>query len=163
MLTLQEISDRLEIQDVLARYSHAIDRHDWSGLDAVFTPDAVIDYTEFGGPRAALPEIKTFLQKVLPMHAGHYHLVATSLITVEGDTAEARSVCHNPMVLDRDDGRNACLLLRAVVPRSAHPDSRRMADPGAHGGEVLPVGSRGAPALGLIASSYRRPPQPGAG
>ena len=105
MLTLQEISDRLEIQDVLARYSHAIDRHDWTGLDAVFTPDAVIDYTEFGGPRAALPEIKTFLQKVLPMHAGHYHLVATSLITVEGDTAEARSVCHNPMVLDRDDGR----------------------------------------------------------
>jgi ketosteroid isomerase-like protein len=105
MLTLQEISDRLEIQDVLALYSHAIDRHDWPALDAVFTPDAVIDYTEFGGPRAALPEIKTFLQKVLPMHAGHYHLVATSLITVEGDAAEARSVCHNPMVLDRGDGR----------------------------------------------------------
>jgi ketosteroid isomerase-like protein len=105
MLTLQEISDRLEIEDVLARYSHAIDRHDWSRLDDVFTPDATIDYTEFGGPRAALAEIKVFLQKVLPMHAGHYHLVATSLITVEGDSAEAHSVCHNPMVLDRGDGR----------------------------------------------------------
>ena len=39
MLSLQEISDRLEIQDLLSRYSYAIDERNWDGLDDVFTPD----------------------------------------------------------------------------------------------------------------------------
>ena len=46
---LQEISDRLEITDVLTRYTRAIDTGDWDRLDTVFTPDAEIDYTESGG------------------------------------------------------------------------------------------------------------------
>jgi len=45
MLSLQEISDRLEIQDLFTAHSHAIDRRDWDALDRIFTPDAVIDYT----------------------------------------------------------------------------------------------------------------------
>jgi len=39
-MPLQEMSDRLEIQALLARYAHAIDTRDWDGLDDVFTPDA---------------------------------------------------------------------------------------------------------------------------
>ena len=49
MLSLQEISDRLEIQDLLTRYSFAIDQRDWDALDSVFTEDARIDYSESGG------------------------------------------------------------------------------------------------------------------
>ena len=48
-MDLQEISDRLEIADVLTRYTRAIDTGDWDKLDTVFTPDAEIDYTESGG------------------------------------------------------------------------------------------------------------------
>ena len=33
-MQLQEMSDRLEIQDVLARYSNAIDTMQWDQLDA---------------------------------------------------------------------------------------------------------------------------------
>ena len=40
-----EISDRLEIADVLTRYTRAIDAGEWDRLDTVFTPDADIDYT----------------------------------------------------------------------------------------------------------------------
>ncbi|MGR7003390.1 nuclear transport factor 2 family protein [Yinghuangia aomiensis] len=40
MLSLQEISDRLEIQDLMVRYSHAVDTQQWDVLDTVFTPDA---------------------------------------------------------------------------------------------------------------------------
>ena len=50
MLDLKEISDRLELMDLMVRYSHAIDTRSWDELDDVFTPDAVIDYTAFGGP-----------------------------------------------------------------------------------------------------------------
>ena len=48
-MSLQEISDRLEIQDLLVAYSHAIDTRNWDALDDVFTPDAFIDYSDFGG------------------------------------------------------------------------------------------------------------------
>ena len=48
-LSPQELSDRLEIQDLLVDYSHAIDTRDWDALDDVFTPDAFIDYSAFGG------------------------------------------------------------------------------------------------------------------
>lgn len=45
MLSLQEISDRLEIQQLLVDYSSAIDQKNFDGLDAVFTADAHIGYS----------------------------------------------------------------------------------------------------------------------
>lgn len=100
MLPLQEISDRLEIQHLLARYSHAIDRRDWDGLDPLFTEDAVIDYTQMGGIRGPLAEQKDFLRRTMHAFAGFQHLTATSLVELDGDTATARTICFNPMVVD---------------------------------------------------------------
>ena len=65
-MDLQQISDRLEITDVLTRYTRAIDTGDWDKLDTVFTADAAIDYTESGGIAAAYPEVKPWLAEVLP-------------------------------------------------------------------------------------------------
>lgn len=48
MLSLAEISDRLEIQQLLIDYSTAIDRRLFDDLDAVFTSDAYIDYRAMG-------------------------------------------------------------------------------------------------------------------
>jgi ketosteroid isomerase-like protein len=110
VLTLQEISDRLEIQDLLARYSDAIDRHDLDSLDPLFTEDAVIDYSEFGGPRGTLATVKAFLAEVLPLHAGHYHLVGSTIVDLDGDTAAVRSICHNPMVLHGSEDRQQLYL-----------------------------------------------------
>jgi hypothetical protein len=59
--SLEEISDRLEIQDLQVAYSHAIDFKRFDELDDVFTPDAHIDYTVFGGPAGSYPEIKKYL------------------------------------------------------------------------------------------------------
>ena len=102
MLSLQEISDRLEIQDLLARYSHAVDQRDWAALSQVFTPDAIIDYTEMGGARGTLPEIQVWLAEALSRFKMFQHMVGTSLLTIDGDTARARTLCHNPMVITRD-------------------------------------------------------------
>lgn len=99
MLSLEEISDRLEIQDLLVGYSHAIDFQRWDELDDVFTPDAFIDYTVFGGPSGSYPEIKKYLSETMPMFSAYYHMVSTSKIEVDGDTATGVTICHNPMVL----------------------------------------------------------------
>ena len=43
MLSLAEISDRLEIQQLMVDYSTAIDRRRFDDLDRIFTSDAYID------------------------------------------------------------------------------------------------------------------------
>jgi hypothetical protein len=97
MASLQELSDRLEIQDLITAYSYAVDFHRFDDLDDIFTADAELDLTATGGITGPLAEVKQWLANVLPNFGGHQHLVATSQVTVTGDTATARSICHNPM------------------------------------------------------------------
>lgn len=102
MLSLQEISDRLEIQDLLANYCHAIDSRDWDALDDVFTPDAVIDYAETGGAKGTYPEIKAWLPRALDRFPAYQHMIATTKLDLSGDEATSRTILFNPMV-HRDD------------------------------------------------------------
>ena len=104
MKSLDEISDRLEIQDLMVSYSHAIDFKNFDELDDVFTPDAFIDYTAFGGPAGKYPEVKEFLQNTMPMFKSYYHMVSTSKVVLDGDAATGVTICHNPMVLGDKDG-----------------------------------------------------------
>ena len=63
MLSLEEISDRFEIQQLLIDYSTAIDRQQFDDLDRVFTPDAYIDYRVTGGIDGRFPEVKAWLAR----------------------------------------------------------------------------------------------------
>jgi hypothetical protein len=49
MKSVQELSDRLELQDLITAYSYAIDFHRWDDLDDIFTADARLDFTATGG------------------------------------------------------------------------------------------------------------------
>jgi hypothetical protein len=103
-MSMQEISDRLEIQDLMVRYSYAIDSRNWDALDDVFTPDAHIDYSVFGGSVGNLAETKQFLGEAMPMFSTLQHMVSGTTITFTGDVdmpdgAETRTQCHNPMTM----------------------------------------------------------------
>lgn len=102
MLSLQNMSDRFEIQDLLTRYCTAIDSRNWAALDDIFTPDAIIDYTEAGGARGTLSEIKIYLEKALEQFSNMQHMISAPDLTIDGDTATARSILFNPMVVERD-------------------------------------------------------------
>ena len=75
MLSLAEISDRLEIQQLLVDYSTAIDNRRFDDLDKVFTPDAYIDYTALGGIEGHYPEVKEWLAQVLPTFPVYAHML----------------------------------------------------------------------------------------
>ncbi|HLU91844.1 MAG TPA: nuclear transport factor 2 family protein [Pedomonas sp.] len=105
MLSLQELSDRAEIQDLIVRYAHAIDDQNWDALDAVFTPDAIIDYTEVGGPRGPYPEIKQYLAETLPRFSPYQHLSTTTRLEIDGDKARARTILFNPMTIEHEGQR----------------------------------------------------------
>lgn len=60
-MTLLDISDKVEINELLARYCHALDEKDWHPFQAIFLPDAVLDFTAFGGPKGSPSELQVFL------------------------------------------------------------------------------------------------------
>jgi hypothetical protein len=104
MLSLAEISDRLEIQQLVVDYSTAIDSRRFDDLDAVFTPDAYIDYTALGGIEGRYPEVKAWLAEVLPNFPMYSHMLGNFSVRIDGDTASSRTICFNPMVLPGDQG-----------------------------------------------------------
>ncbi len=103
-MDLQEISDRLDIADVLTRYTRAIDSGDWDVLDTVFTADAAIDYTESGGIAGGFDVVKPWLAENLPIFPRRMHLLGQIESVVSGDEAEVSAYFHNPMVLPNPDG-----------------------------------------------------------
>jgi hypothetical protein len=102
--SLQELSDRLEINDLLVRYCTAVDRMDWDLYRSCFLPDAVIDYTEAGGPRGSTQEVSDWLAQTMPNFPKFQHLIANSEVTVDGDTGTGRTMLFNPMGLPGPDG-----------------------------------------------------------
>jgi len=105
-LSPQEVSDRLEIHDLLTRYTRAIDTQDWNLLDTVFTPDAQIDYTAAGGIKGAYPEIRAWLGKAIGNFSYTMHFVGNNTLTFEsdGNAARSRTYCINPMGFTNSDG-----------------------------------------------------------
>lgn len=101
MLALQEISDRMEIQDLVWRYSELIDKKEFQTLrDEIFTADAHIDYSVFGGSVGDVDTTIAFLEKAMPMFPATQHLNANIQIKVDGDTATGRVMCFNPQEME---------------------------------------------------------------
>ncbi len=110
MYSLQEISDKLEISELLTRYCNAIDSGNWEELDSVFCKDAYIDYSAMGAIAGSLSEIKEFLAKHLPGLTSYQHMVSNITIDITGDSANVRSICHNPFVVGTGSDESSVVL-----------------------------------------------------
>ena len=110
-MDLQEISDRMEIADVITRYTRAIDTGDWDRLDTVFIADAQVDYTESGGIRASYAEVKPWLAEMLPaFFPRRMHTIGQVEIVFDGpDAAAVVAYFDNPMPMD--DGRGGTTIV----------------------------------------------------
>lgn len=98
-MELSEIGARLEIQDVYARYVHAVDRADYETLDArVFASDATFDYSQANGPVVTWSELKA-----IDMFGGNgyphiFHITSNLVIDFDesGTSAACMSKTFNP-------------------------------------------------------------------
>ena len=106
MLSLAEISDRLDIQQLLVDYSTALDTRRFDDLDRIFTPDAYIDYRAMGGIDGSYPDVRDWLAQVLPNFPAYFHMLGNIDIrlnsAMNNDAATSRSICFNPMKLNED-------------------------------------------------------------
>jgi hypothetical protein len=103
-LSIEQISDRIEINDLLTRYTTAIDTKSWKLLDTCFTPDAHLDYTSAGGIKGDYPKVRAWLEKALAVFPMTVHFIGNSVVTLEGDKAKARTFVLNPMGFPNQDG-----------------------------------------------------------
>jgi hypothetical protein len=95
----------------IGRYPVHVDNKALDELDQLFTPDARLDFTSFGGPAAGLTEVKDFLTGSLGMFASTQHMMGLPMVVLSGDTATAKTSCHNPMVMEGPDGKRQAWLI----------------------------------------------------
>jgi hypothetical protein len=101
--TMDMVLDRLEIEDLITDYAAAVDSGDVDKLDAIFTPDALIDYSAVGGAKGSYPEVKAFLAKSLKGFRNTQHLISNFEIRLDGDKATGKIMGFNPMELETGD------------------------------------------------------------
>ena len=111
MLSIQAISDRLEIQDLVWRYSEIIDTRDFDKLaDDVFTSDAFIDYSVFGGSVGDLESTIAFLHKAMKIFPAYQHMNANIQVKLGPgepcETATGKVMCYNPQQLPAGEGQD---------------------------------------------------------
>lgn len=96
-MDLQTLADRIEINDLLTRYAHAVDSKDWALYRTVFTPDAHIDYESAGGVKGDIETVVSWLEQTMAGFPMTQHLVANIDVKLDGDTATVRAMFYNPM------------------------------------------------------------------
>jgi hypothetical protein len=97
-MDLQELADRLEIQEQLSRYARGVDTNDYELWKSVFTPDAMIDYTSTSSslPVADRDTMASYLEAGLGKAPMKIHYITNFDITFDGDTAKVIAQFYNP-------------------------------------------------------------------
>jgi hypothetical protein len=127
---VQLLVDRMDIDDLLTRYTVALDTRQWDLLSTVFTPDATIDYTSSQGIKGEFPEIAAWLQKALSAFTASQHLLGNRQITVDGDRGTGRTYFFNPNSLIGVSGDTTMLFVGGYYLDSflRTPDGWRITD-----------------------------------
>lgn len=91
-LSLEEISDRLLIQELIATEAHALDERDWELWESLFTEDALIDWTEAGAIKGNPREVRDWASRVFINfpYPQYQHLTGNFQVELEGDAASCR-------------------------------------------------------------------------
>lgn len=106
----KSVHDRIEIQELLSRYTRACDTKDWELLRAVFTPDAHLDYTSAGCPAGSRDEVCAFLEQALSSVPMTQHFITNIEIDLDpdGDRATVVAMFFNPMQLPGMTEMSSC-------------------------------------------------------
>ena len=81
--------DRLDIQELMARYSRAIDFGRWEEMPEFFTDDCTLDFGKVMGSHKGREAVKTFGTMLAGAGLTMRHYVTNVMIEGEGDHATA--------------------------------------------------------------------------
>lgn len=139
--------DRHQITERLLQYFVNADRREWDAVRAVFTADAVLDYSQLMPvpDRAGRDQIVDRIASAMGLYATTVHQMGNTDIVVRGDEAESETwvtAIHVYADPDRNEGRLPVAGLRyadrwvrtgdegwLITARRAVPDWRAWMDP----------------------------------
>lgn len=108
-MDIQELSDKLEITELLHRYARAVDTRDWSLWRSVFTDDARVDYSSTPhGRSGSRDEIADWLSANFEFIPTSQHFITNIESSIDGDVAEVRALFYNPIQLPGTEGLSFC-------------------------------------------------------
>ena len=105
--SIGELSDRMAITDVYARYVHATDDKDYDELDRLFLPDTVFDWTAVGHVRAEWdPTVRAEYIRNGQFFVADFHHATGFRISFNQDRSEAyvKSKMLNATATRTDNG-----------------------------------------------------------
>ncbi len=92
----ERLADHLAIQDLATSYAYAVDDRDWERWEALFLPDAFVDYTSASGIAGTPCEVAAWLPDALSVFAFCLHTTTTHEIRFTGpDRARGRVHAFN--------------------------------------------------------------------
>lgn len=101
-MTPREVADRLEIQQLVCRYSRAIDRRDFALLRTLYADDSI---DEHGGMfRGSGAEFVDWVTGILATSGHTSHQILNHLVEVDGDYAEGEVYTLNVHIMRDDAG-----------------------------------------------------------
>ncbi len=89
-ISIEELADRLEIDELLNLYVTALDNNKFELLDGVFTPDAHLSYADVGVD-GDYPTVRDWMASKRPEMRVWLHLVGNRRVSVAGDQAQSVS------------------------------------------------------------------------
>ena len=107
-MNLQQLQDKIEIQELLARYARGVDTRDWELWKSVFTEDAVLDYTSAGIPLGTRDETAAIFSQAFTGITWAQHFITNIEVDLDGDRAKVRAMFYNPMQFPHKDEQSAC-------------------------------------------------------
>ena len=93
-MSVQELADRMEIVELVARCLIAVDDKDWDAVAACYTEDARIDYGGRIGPVDGAGKVAEVLRRTLETVDVTQHLVTNSVVRLDGDRATHVAYVH---------------------------------------------------------------------
>lgn len=92
VLGAERVADRLAIGDLVTAYAYAIDDGDWVRWEALFLPDAHIDYTSAGGIAGSPAELAAWMPEAMAVFTFTLHTTSTHEVRFLGDDDAAGRV-----------------------------------------------------------------------
>ncbi len=104
-MTSDGVSDRLALSDVLDAYARGIDTKDFALVRSLFTDDAALDYTAFGGPKGTAAEVFDWISNAVAGFPMTQHHITNRIFDIDGDAATSRADLLAVMGMGAGEGK----------------------------------------------------------
>lgn len=116
---VQQLNDRLDVAQVLSRYSYGWDTRDFELVASCFVPDAIIKYSSLPDFPGGFKDFFELECRNIVQLASTQHLISNLHISVEGDRAECSSYIQATHYAESGDnwttgGRYDDILIRSA-------------------------------------------------